>query len=96
MDQIDWQPGEEGKGIVDENGHVHAWNEDDYETHHDFIQEHPHLGSPRAYFYITPKGEIDVSNPSAGYDPRGHQLMTEYICEVDPHFIDSPHDRWSF
>jgi hypothetical protein len=95
MDRINWQPGEQGKGIVDEDGNVHAWNDEDYELHRDYIDEHPDVGSPRGHFYIGPDGAIDVSYPSAGYDIPGHDLAMEHICEADPHFHAGKAD-WTF
>lgn len=96
MDRLDWQPGEYGKGIVDQDGHIHTWNEDDYETHHDYLQTHPDSGSPKAYFYIDPEGTVDVSMPSIGYDPQGYHLMMEYITDADPHFKAATKNTWSF
>lgn len=96
MDKIDWIPGQEGKGVVDKYGNVHAFDTDEYEVHDYYVQDHPDIGSPVAYFYIEPDGGIDVSSPSAGYDPQGHQAMMNKICEADPHFHPTKASNWDF
>lgn len=97
MDNLDWQPGEEGKGLVDEHGHIHTWNPDvEYNTHDDYIKNHPHVGSPHGYFQIEPNGKFDVINPSYGYDRAGWQLMNDYIKDVIPELHPAEPDSWSF
>lgn len=96
MDRLDWEPGVEGKGLVDEHGNLHTWNEDEYETHNDYILNHnQEVGSPKGYFYIDPDGSVDVSHPSALYDPHGNHLMSEYICDVHPNFKPTK-NGWEF
>lgn len=97
MDQINWQPGEEGKGLVDEDGHVHAWPLDDYEVHNDYVKENPSIGSPRAYFEIEPSGKVDLIYPSAADDLRLYDAMAEIIQDADPHFrVDTGEPAWAF
>jgi hypothetical protein len=90
LDKITWNPGNHGKGIVDEDGAVHAWNEDDYELHRDYLAEHPDI-SPMSYFYIEPTGAIDITHPSKHYgDHEAHDLMQQHIGDADPHFHPNP------
>jgi hypothetical protein len=97
VDVLNWQPGENGKGIVDQDGHVHTWNEEDYEVHGDYLRAFPELQA-LAYFYITPKGEVDVTMPSRHYgEADKHHAMTELICEADPHLYPDPNPGdWDF
>lgn len=100
MDRIDWEPGNEGKGLVDRDGHVHAWHDEDYPLHRDYLNEHPQLGVPMAYFYIEPDGQIAVThpspNPNYGGDPAKYESMMELITDADPHFHPEPPDDWKF
>lgn len=92
-----WQPGEQGKGIVDQQGRVHTFNEEDYETHGAYIDSQTNI-RPAAFFYIEPDGGIDLTYPSLYEEPKKHELMLDHICEADPHFHEyhDPDAEWSF
>jgi hypothetical protein len=99
MDRIDWQPGNEGKGIVDEDGHVHAWHDEDYPLHRDYLKAHPSTGSPLAYFYVEPDGMISITHPSpnpAYGDPQQHEAMMDLITQADHHFYPEEPNDWKF
>jgi hypothetical protein len=97
MDSLNWEPGRAGKGVVDQEGNVHTWDDDDYEVHHDYISQHPNIGGPLSYFYIEPNGEIEITFPSAHVEgQQAHDLMMEHICEVDPHFHAAKKDAYFF
>lgn len=89
---LNWQEGHEGKGIIDRNGFVHTWTDDEFGLHRDYI-EHAGLDQALAYFVIAPDGRVDP----AGAEPLGVN-MADIITEVDPrlyHDFDQPHD-WNF
>ena len=96
MHKITWQPGEYGKGVVDQHDAVHAWNEDEYQLHHDYLEAHPHI-QPQAYFYIEPNGAIDLTHPSPSYDAAEQvEAMHDLITPADPHFHPYERGSWSF
>jgi hypothetical protein len=96
-DCLNWHPGNEGKGVVDHDGNVHTWNDEDYAVHHDYIDQNPSVGSPLSYFYIEPNGEIEITFPSARVEGQeAYDLMMQHICEVDPHFHAGKKDSWFF
>ena len=100
MDVINWQPGDEAKGIIDEDGHVHVWPVEDYEVHYDYVKENPSVGSPRAYFEVAHDGAVDLIYPSAADDYGKYNAMMEIIEEADPHFHNasehSAQPTWAF
>lgn len=96
MNKITWQPGEYGKGLVDQDGHVHAWNDDEYQIHADYLNEHSHI-SPHAYFYVNPNGGVELTMPHPAYDdPTDVEVMHDLIVPTDPHFHVAERDQWGF
>lgn len=96
MDNVSWQPGEQGKGVVDKDGSVHIFNDEDYELHQHYLAEHAHI-EPISYFYVAPNGAVEITMPSATYDGSGaHDLMMEHIIETDPVLHAAPQDNWQF
>jgi hypothetical protein len=96
VDRITWQPGESGKGIVDQNGDVHVWNDDDYELHRDYIDTHPDVQHGEAYFYVEPDGGISLTMPNKAYDgQQRYEAMLDIILEADPYFHEVK-DDWRF
>ncbi len=96
MHKINWQPGEQGKGIVDAHGVVHAFNEDEYGYHHDFLADNPHI-NPISYFYVNPEGGIHITYPHPEYDGKTtHDEMMERILPADPAFHPDLDDDWAF
>src|SRR4051812_12928535 len=97
MDVIDWQPGENGKGIVDQDGNVHAWNDENYELHRDYIDTSPNVLHANAYFYINQDGTIEITMPNPIYDGRErHDLMMKHILDADPEFHEATGSDWNF
>jgi len=93
-----WEPGNYGKGITDQNGVVHTWNEDEYPFHHNYISAHPQVGDPRAFFYIAPEGNVRTTYPNRRYDdPHVCDAEMANILKVDPHFTEhQPSSDWDF
>lgn len=99
MNRIDWQPGTYGKGIVDEGGGVHAWDEKEYPYHSLYERSFPEVGRPQAYFYIARDGEISITHPSpnpAYGDSGNHNPMMDQILKSDPHFHAANPSDWKF
>jgi hypothetical protein len=97
MDRLNWQPGEEGKGVVDQDGHVHVWNVEDHELHNDYVKANPSIGSPMAYFEVDPHGRFDLISPNAAEDMHQREAMADLIAEADPHFRNAAEDEaWTF
>lgn len=92
-----WQPGQYGKGVVDQDGNVHTWNEEDYRFHSDYVNSHPGM-DPSAYFYISPHGSIRTTYPNRRYD-EAHlcDAAINAILPVDKHFTEyRPQSDWDF
>lgn len=84
MHKINWDEGEYGKGVVDMHGVIHGWNEDEYAYHHNYLSEHPDV-NPIGYYYIDPKGSIEVTFPSKGVDGHvAHDDMMDRITAAHP------------
>jgi formylglycine-generating enzyme required for sulfatase activity len=82
---LSWQPGNHGKGLTDEHGNVHTWNEDEYPFHQNYATEHPEVGNPQSCFYIDKDGAVDVSYPSSLHDGEEHnKRAAEHILKADP------------
>jgi hypothetical protein len=96
MDVINWQPGEEAKGIVDEDGHVHVWSVEDYEVHNQYVNHNPSVGSPLAYFEVEPDGSVDMISPNAAESMIQYEAMIDIVCEADPHFHNASEHPWTF
>lgn len=98
MNQINWKPGEEGKGVVSTDNSVHVFNDDDYKFHSDYVAQV--LGSANdaiAYFYVEPDGDIELTYPNRSYDdPEWVDRMAKIICAADPHFHESGNKNLGF
>jgi hypothetical protein len=92
-DILDWDEGQEGKGLIDRDGHVYTWDGEEYETHHDFLQEHPAI-MPMRYFWIEPDGQCR----GAGMGDELDQMDEEVLREADPRLYVKHEDAntWSF
>lgn len=96
MNRLNWTPGEHGKGIIDQHGDVHAWNEDEHETHASYMNANPAY-VPHAYFYINPEGGIALTMPHKRYDPRQeYDAALQTITDTDPHFHEEADSSWQF
>lgn len=93
MNSIDWEPGRHAKGIVDEWGDVHVWDEDEYPYHSDYIEAHPEVGDPQGFFYVSETGGIDITYPNPNYDdPDLVNSVLAKIIRADPHFFKDSKD----
>lgn len=97
MNVLDWTHGTHGKGIIDEDGHVHTFNEDDYPTHTRYAVAKG--VRPSAYFYLAKDGRIDLSKPHPQYDtPQEVDAAIHAIKKADPtlYYAGEPDETWDF
>lgn len=60
--RLDWDEGNDGKGLLLADGSVHTWNGDDYDVHSDYLADHPELDAGGAhYLYIEPQGKCSTA-----------------------------------
>lgn len=80
---LDWQPGRTGKGLVDQYGAVHTFDNDEYPMHSDYEAQHNFWGMPRCYFYINEHGDV---TPMPGHLDVEDELgeNKDAIEEADP------------
>lgn len=110
--QLNWEPDQHGKGIVDEQGNVHTWitpSADGYPSHPEYVEKHMLLNentftnSPmwdRA-FQINPKGDVRIYGPDIPEEPQDpdydHQALAQAIQMADPRLRATPQERqWTF
>lgn len=89
--KLNWSPGGEGKGVVGEDGRVHTWDSDEWDTHEPYLQQSGEWPEDEdgnrdveveGYFAIEPNGQ--VYNAGLGGLAPGHVSMIE---EADPHLF---------
>lgn len=92
-DILNWDEGQEGKGIIDRNGHVYTWDNEDYEVHSDFLKEHPDI-VPMRYFWIEPDGRAYGSGLGDELDNQDEEVLRE----ADPRlYVNRDLDNtWNF
>jgi hypothetical protein len=77
--KLNWEPGQDGKGMLLPDGSVHTWHNDDYEVHNDYIADHPDLDVGGAhYVYISPEGKCSTAWGTLGPE---HE---DRLREADP------------
>ncbi len=79
-DVLNWDEGQEGKGVIDNRGNVHTFDQEEYELHRDYMDQHE-IHNAQYCFYITPKGEIESFDGT--WDPSTAGFV-EQIQEADP------------
>jgi hypothetical protein len=96
-DQLDWDEGNEGKGIIDRQGNVYTWNTDDYEIHQHFLEDHPGI-VPEYYLEIEPDGRVSPAGLNFGSDlVEVEDLLRDADprLHVEPYAVNSP-TGWNF
>jgi hypothetical protein len=68
------QGGRQGRGLIDHNGQLHLWSEDEG-LHKEYMRRHRIPGSS-VEFTVSPEGQVDVSH---GFDP---QQLTPYMQQL--------------
>lgn len=77
--RLNWEEGNEGKGILTKGGELHTWNGDDYDYHFDYIADHPDVDDVLSHhLYISPHGK--VTTVWGTLEPK-HE---EQLREADP------------
>lgn len=89
-DYLDWEPGTDGKGIVDEKGGVHTWAEDEYPFHHNYEDQHGNVRGAY-YFWIYPDGKVESSGLHPHLLDQYHQCITDADERLKPSMPD-----WGF
>lgn len=90
---LNWDEGNEGKGLIFDDGRVHTWNEDDYPVHDEYLDDHPELPTPTHYLYISPGGKCNTAWGSLG------PVETELLSEAHPTLhadVEHGHATWEF
>jgi hypothetical protein len=75
-DVLDWEEGQEGKGIIDRNGHVYTWDADEYVVHQQWLQDHPEI-MPMKYFDIAPDGKCEESGLGDNLTEMDEEVLRE-------------------
>lgn len=92
----DWQPGQEGLGIVSSDGMVHTWDADEYPRHADWLRHYPDAKDGH-HFEIDPSGRIDLLG---GYDEEDYhywQDLAQRITDADKHlYWPGSQQTWKF
>ena len=78
-DQLNWEEGNDGKGLLLMDGTLHTWNSEDYEIHADYLADHSHIDEAGSQFlYIDKNGKVTTT--WGGLNPD----QEEKIRERDP------------
>lgn len=96
MHRLNWDEGYDGKGLVDQKGNVHTWNDGvDYWFHNNYERENKVKG--KVFFYITPEGIVhDGGMPSIKGESRDPKQFANQIQTADPR-LEVPGDQtWEF
>jgi hypothetical protein len=92
----DWEPGQDGLGIVSHDGSVHTWDADEYPSHARWLKHNPNAQDGH-HFEIEPSGRINLLG---GYGEEDHpywQEMAQRIMDVDDHLHwPDGHQTWDF
>lgn len=101
MHKLNWTLGNNGRGLIDQNGEVHTFNEGEYPTHAHYEKEH-NLGAT-GYFYIGRDGQVDLTYPHRQYDASPEcDAAIHTITGADPtlyepaHYTPADNDAWNF
>lgn len=81
----DWDEGNDGKGIIDDQGHVFTWNADEFPYHGDWMREHPD---------VIPAKKFDIDHDGTcrgmGMGEMLGQYEKELLEEADPRLNVQP------
>jgi hypothetical protein len=94
---LDWNEGEDGKGILTLNGSVYTWSGDEYDMHIDFIDDHPNIDFGGAhYLYIEPTGKVKTAWGTLGPEQEAMLQEADPRLYVDIDEGDAPGSMFSF
>lgn len=90
---IDWEEGNEGKGVLLNDGSFHSWNVDERRmpNHVHFLKEQGiDPSETSAYFEMNPEGKLYNAN---SFDPSGLAL-TQEAAKLDPRLFPAEGSHW--
>jgi hypothetical protein len=92
-DILDWDEGHEGRGLIDRQGNVYTFDQEEFPYHADWLREHPDV-MPKRYFWIEPDGQCRGSGMGDELD----QIDEEVLREADPrlYVIQEEENTWKF
>ena len=92
-DLLDWEEGNEGKGLIARDGSIYTWNDEDFDVHAQFLEQHPEI-VPQHYLIIHEDGKVE----SAGLGEPLDQIAEDRLSDADPRlYVDhSEANTWNF